>query len=101
MQTDTAIPDPVLFEVIRNALTAAADEMALALQRAAYSTNIKTRHDFSCAIFDASRRVIAQSFSQPNHLGSLRHFVPRIVEEYVIGRLRPGDGIISNDGHRG
>jgi N-methylhydantoinase B len=101
MQTDTAIADPVLFEVIRNALTAAADEMALALQRAAYSTNIKTRHDFSCAIFDASRRVIAQSFSQPNHLGSLRHFVPRIVEEYVIGKLRPGDGIISNDGHRG
>src|SRR4029079_7791663 len=35
--------DPVTFEVIRNALVAATDEMALALKRSAYSTNIKTR----------------------------------------------------------
>ena len=93
--------DPIRLEVIRNGLTAIADEMALALQRAAYSTNIKTRLDFSCAIFDASARVIAQSFSQPNHLGSLAHFVPRIIEEYGPERMRPGDGILCNDGHRG
>jgi N-methylhydantoinase B len=101
MQTNIDIVDPILFEVIRNALSATADEMGVALRRAAYSTNIKTRLDFSCAIFDASRRVIAQSFSQPNHLGSLTHFVPRIIEEYGDDRLRPGDGVISNDGHRG
>jgi N-methylhydantoinase B len=93
--------DPIKLEVIRNGLTAAADEMALALQRAAYSTNIKTRLDFSCAIFDRSVRIVAQSFSQPVHLGSLPHFVPRIIAEYGAERLRPGDGILSNDGHRG
>ena len=48
-----AAVDPVTFEVIRNALVAATDEMALALKRSAYSTNIKTRSDFSCAVFDA------------------------------------------------
>ena len=41
------------FEVIRNALVAATEEMVLALKRSAYSTNIKTRADFSCAFFDA------------------------------------------------
>ena len=42
--------------------------MALALRRSAYSTNIKTRCDFSCSLFDRDLRPIAQSFSQPNHL---------------------------------
>ena len=35
--------DPVLFEVIRNALVEATEEMSVSLQRTAYSTNIKTR----------------------------------------------------------
>jgi N-methylhydantoinase B len=93
--------DPIRFEVLRNALTAVSDEMALAVQRAAYSTNVKTRLDFSCAVLDGQARVIAQSFSQPNHLASLVYFVPRILAEYGRDRLRPGDGILCNDGHRG
>jgi N-methylhydantoinase B len=93
--------DPIRFEVLRNALSAISDEMALAVQRAAYSTNVKTRLDFSCAVLDQSARVIAQSFSQPNHLASLVYFVPRILAEYGRDRLRPGDGILCNDGHRG
>ena len=32
--------DPIAFEVIRNALVAATDEMVLTLRRSAYSTNI-------------------------------------------------------------
>ena len=61
--------DPISFEVIRNALVAATDEMVLALKRSAYSTNIKTRSDFSCAFFDAELRSVAQAFTQPVHLG--------------------------------
>ena len=49
--------DPIAFEVIRNALVAATDEMVLTLKRSAYSTNIKTRSDFSCAFFDAELRA--------------------------------------------
>ena len=93
--------DRIRLEVFRSALVATADEMSLALQRAAYSTNIKTRLDFSCAIFDRSARVIAQSFTQPVHLGTLVHFVPRVVDIYGRDRLRPGDGILCNDGHLG
>ncbi|MBA3246110.1 MAG: hydantoinase B/oxoprolinase family protein, partial [Actinobacteria bacterium] len=66
-----AAVDPISFEVIRNALVAATDEMALALKRSAYSTNIKTRSDFSCAFFDAELRSVAQGFAQPVHLGSM------------------------------
>ncbi|HEY3108447.1 MAG TPA: hydantoinase B/oxoprolinase family protein [Chloroflexota bacterium] len=93
--------DPVRFEVIRHALLAATEEMALSLRRSAYSTNIKTRSDFSCAFFDRELRALAQAFTQPVHLGSLVELVPRAVRAYGIGRLEPGDMLVSNDPYGG
>ncbi len=88
--------DPIRFEVIRNALVEIAEEMAASLRRSAYSTNIKTRADFSCAFFDAKMRAIAQSFAQPSHLGSLVRLVPAAVADYGPERLGPGDSILVN-----
>jgi N-methylhydantoinase B len=93
--------DPVRFEVIRNALVAATDEMALALRRSAYSTNIKTRSDFSTAFFDRGLRLVAQGFAQPVHLGSFVQLVPRVVEAYGPERLAEGDMLIANDPYGG
>jgi N-methylhydantoinase B len=89
--------DAISFEVIRNALVAATDEMVLALRRSAYSTNIKTRSDFSCAFFDAELRSVAQGFAQPVHLGSMVEQIPRAVRDYGPERLGPGDVLITND----
>jgi N-methylhydantoinase B len=89
--------DRIAFEVIRNALVAATDEMVLALRRSAYSTNIKTRSDFSCAFFDAELRSVAQGFAQPVHLGSMVEQVPRAVRDYGPENLGPGDALITND----
>ncbi len=94
-------PDAFRQEVLRHRFAAVANEMSLALQRAAYSTNIKTRRDHSCAVVDPQGRIVAQSFSQPAHLGTLAHFVPRILAAYGRDNLRPGDGIACNDGHLG
>jgi N-methylhydantoinase B len=91
--------DPITFEVIRNALVAATDEMVLALKRSAYSTNIKTRSDFSCAFFDAQLRSVAQGFAQPVHLGSMVEQVPKAVLAYGPENLGPGDVIVTNDPH--
>lgn len=92
--------DPVRLEVFKNALLAITDEMSGALRRSAYSTNIKTRGDFSCALLDAGGRLVAQSFSQPTHLGSLVHSVPSALAEFGADRLAPGDAIVMNDAHR-
>ena len=93
--------DPIQFEVIRNALLEATEEMAVTLRRSAYSTNIKTRADFSCAFFDRHLRPIAQAFTQPVHLGSLTILTPRAIREYGPENLAPGDGILVNDPYRG
>jgi N-methylhydantoinase B len=91
----------VRFEVIRNALLAITEEMGATLRRAAYSTNIKTRGDFSCAFFDRELRTIAQAFAQPSHLGSLAHIVPHAIKTYGAEQLTPGDGILINDPYLG
>ncbi len=89
--------DPIRFEVIRGALVSATEEMAATIHRSAYSTNIKTRGDFSCCLLDAKLRVIAQSFSQPVHLGSLTNLVPNAARAYGVDRLQAGDMVIVND----
>lgn len=93
--------DPVTFEVIRNAFLNITEEMALTVRRAAYSTNIKTRADFSCAIFDNQLRCVAQSFSQPPHLVCLATITPAALREFGLDNLESGDVIIVNDPHRG
>ncbi|MDE0294653.1 MAG: hydantoinase B/oxoprolinase family protein [Bryobacterales bacterium] len=92
--------DTILFEVIRNALVEATEEMSVSLQRTAYSTNIKTRLDYSCAFVDAQGRMVAQAFCQPAHLVTIGRLVPRAVAEYGQENLGPGDALLVNDPHR-
>ena len=82
--------DPIRFEVIRSALVESAEEMAISLRRSAYSTNIKTRADFSCAFFNRKLQPIAQAFGQAVHLGSLVVSVPRTIKGIRTREIRGG-----------
>src|ERR1044071_6450147 len=93
--------DPIKFEVVRNALIEATEEMGLALRRSAYSTNIKTRADFSCTIFDRDLRFVASNFSQPTHLGSMSQLVPRAIRAYGPEKLNDGDAVLVNHPYMG
>ncbi|MBB29274.1 MAG: 5-oxoprolinase [Gemmatimonadetes bacterium] len=93
--------DPIKFEVIRNALVETTEEMSAALRRSAYSTNIKTRCDYSCALFDRDINVLAQCFAQANHLGSMVRMVPLAIRDYGHENLGPGDTIVMNDPYLG
>ena len=68
MTTQRPATDALRLEIFRHALTGITDEMSVTLRRAAYSTNIKTRLDFSCALLDGRARSVAQSFAQPGVL---------------------------------
>jgi N-methylhydantoinase B len=98
---ETPAVDPITLEVIRSALLAATDEMGATLRRSAYSTNVKTRGDFSCCLFDKDLRVIAQSFAQPVHLGNMVKLVPGAIRVFGADRLGPGDMIVVNDPYLG
>jgi N-methylhydantoinase B len=68
--------------------------MGVALRRTAFSPNIKERRDYSCAVFDAGGRVIAQGDHMPVHLGSMPMAVAAALEEIEIA---PGDVVALND----
>ncbi len=93
--------DPIRLEVARGALEAAADEMCVALARSAYSTNIKTRLDLSCAILDRDGRVIGQSAAQPCHIAAMNRIVAHSVRAYGPENLEPGDQLTTNDPYQG
>lgn len=63
--------DPVRLEVLGNQLMSIASRMGAVLRRAAISTNVRDRMDFSCAIFDREGRLIANAPHIPVHLGSM------------------------------
>ncbi len=86
--------DPLRVEVFHHLFAAAAEEMGVALQRSAFSVNIKERLDFSCAIFASDGRAVAQAAHLPVHLGA----TPLSVEAVIATHdLRPGDIAFQND----
>lgn len=86
--------DPTTLEIYRALFTSVAEEMGVALRRTAFSPNIKERRDYSCAVFDASGRVIAQGDHMPVHLGSMPMAVAAALREIDPA---PGDVVALND----
>lgn len=92
--------DPFALELIKNALAALADEMALTVYRTARSFVVKEALDFSTALFLADGQLIAQGTCLPFHLGAMPFAVRAVVRAYP-GRIRPGDLFITNDPYDG
>jgi N-methylhydantoinase B len=91
--------DAISLEVFKNLFASVAEEMGVTLQRASFSPNIRERLDFSCAIFDAQARMIAQAAHIPVHLGSMPASVEYALRDFPA--LNPGDVIILNDPYHG
>ena len=84
-------PDPILLQLTRSLLEAAAEEMGTTLQRVSFSANIKERRDFSCALFDARGQLIAQVAHIPVHLGAM----PASVRAVLAGLPMLADGDVA------
>lgn len=87
-------------EIFRHKLAGIVEEMGGTLERTAYSTNIKIRRDYSCALFDAEGRHIAQFTAAPSQVAALRYAVPALIEERGDD-IHPGDGFLLNDPAQG
>lgn len=81
--------DPVMLEIFNNLFRSIAEQMGVALQNTASSVNIKERLDFSCAVFDADGRLVANAPHIPVHLGSMDGSVESVIR--ANPRPRPGD----------
>ena len=90
--------DALGVEVFQHLFSSVAEEMGVALQRSAFSVNIKERLDFSCAIFGAGGELIAQAAHLPVHLGATPLSVAAVL---AAQELQPGDVAFHNDPYGG
>lgn len=86
--------DPITQAVFRHRLEAIAEEMGETLGRTATAPNIKERRDYSCALFDARGRLVAQAAHIPVHLGSMPLSVAAAIESRP---MEDGDVVVLND----
>lgn len=90
----------IQIEILKNALTSIADEMALTILRTGHSTIIKDGADFSTALCDASGEMLAQGLTIPAHLGSIPDALKAVLAHFGDD-FHPGDIIIQNDPYNG
>ncbi len=89
---------PAQLEIWNHRLAQVAEEMGVALGRAAFSPNIKERRDYSCAVFDAFGRLVAQAAHIPVHLGATALSLGAVLQTMT---LADGDVAIVNDPYAG
>ena len=85
---------PIELGLLASRLDAVCEEMGAVLRNAAFSTNIRDRLDFSCAVFDPAGRLCAQAAHIPVHLGSMAYAMADLVAGNDWGK---GDMVILND----
>lgn len=88
--------DPITFEVIKNALSSIADEMALIIMRSAYSPVVRDSMDYSTALCDRHGEVIAQGLTLAVQLGSFPDCMRVLLRDHAAA-ARPGDVFMFND----
>jgi 5-oxoprolinase (ATP-hydrolysing) len=91
--------DPVMLEIFNNHLTGIAEQMGITLRNTATSVNVKERLDFSCAIFTADGRLVANAPHVPVHLGAMEETVRATIA--ANPDLQSGDCIATNDPYAG
>lgn len=93
--------DPVLVEVVRNALAMVAEEAGIAAARSASSPFVSQASAIACAVFDARGRLVVQTAGGMLHVSALQVMLPEIWKSHPPESLRDGDAIILNDPFRG
>ncbi|MBI1313620.1 hydantoinase [bacterium] len=92
-------PDPVLLEIFNNLFASIAEQMGVTLQKTSFSTNVKERLDFSCAIFTPTGDLVVNAPHIPVHLGAMSETVKQLLAE--VPDMAPGDVYVTNDPFRG
>src|SRR5699024_12099310 len=76
----TFIENPVTTEIIRNALSSAAEEMNESLARSSFSPIIYEMKDCSVGIYNENAELLGQSSGLPTFLGNLDVCIKEIIK---------------------
>ncbi|KAI6190773.1 hypothetical protein M3Y97_00155000 [Aphelenchoides bicaudatus] len=88
--------DPIQLSIFSHRFMSIAEQMGSVLRRAAISTNIKERLDFSCALFAADGGLIANAPHIPVHLGGMQATVTYQIDTLGKKGIHRGDVLLCN-----
>lgn len=90
--------DPITFQVLWSRIVSIADEVAATLVKTAFSHVVRDNHDYSCGLYDAEGRMLAQSTQcTPGQIGAMPRVMQDFLSRFPAATLAPGDVLITND----
>jgi N-methylhydantoinase B len=94
--------DPVLMQVVKNALDSVAEQMAVTLQYTAHSTVIREVLDFATALLDTDGRLVSQTAAAPTFVNALGPTLRFVIEQTApLHEWEEGDVFLVNDPYLG
>ncbi|MBS1890604.1 MAG: hydantoinase B/oxoprolinase family protein [Actinobacteria bacterium] len=94
--------DPISFEVIRNKLSAIAEEQAITLKAVSGSPVVTEATDFNNGIYLADGSTVTMGPQVLFHSGTMSSVIKNVIAQFSENPgIRPGDMFILNDPYRG
>ncbi|HEX6094274.1 MAG TPA: hydantoinase B/oxoprolinase family protein, partial [Dongiaceae bacterium] len=93
--------DPISRDVFQRQLVGIAEEMSMALRRAAFSSIIWDMYDYSCGLFTPAGEMMAQAETIPAQLGIMSTALSHVTKAVPLETWKPGDVLVCNDPFRG
>ncbi len=94
---DLAQRNPIVTEIIRNALIAATEDMKATLTRTAYNVIIYEHLDFTVGLFNPAGETISVGLGLPSFIRGMSHTVQSMNAVFPEETLEPGDVLVTND----
>ncbi|MDH3688248.1 MAG: hydantoinase B/oxoprolinase family protein [Gammaproteobacteria bacterium] len=93
--------DPISRDVFQHEVVGIAEEMSMALRRAAFSSIIWDMYDYACGLFTPDGEMLAQAQTIPAQLGIMSTAIHHMFEVIPRDDWHSGDVIVCNDPYRG
>lgn len=92
----TAVPDPIVLELINSKVTSIVEEMRTVLFHSGYSTVLRESEDGSAGLLDAALRTLAVSKKLPFHFASFSAVMEHLPRYFASDELADGDVLLFN-----
>src|SRR5271170_5430911 len=92
-------PDPVVTEIVRNAVIAVTEEMKTNLMRTAYNIIIYEALDFTVGLFTADGETVSIGIGLPMFIRGMAETVKAKIRHFGKDGIRPGDIYVTNDAY--
>jgi N-methylhydantoinase B len=93
--------DPITRDVFQHQLAGIAEEMSMALRRAAFSSIIWDMYDYACGLFTPEGEMLSQAETIPAQLGIMSTAIGYMFAKIPREEWKPGDIIVCNDPYQG